>query len=289
LVSGRRALLLLLLALAVGGCAALRPARPVHTTPALRPTVPTADQLAAPYRAQAQARERDGQLRRAAEAWQTALALAPDHEPSRLALRRLRQRIEREIAEQRQLGWRALADGAPVEARRHFLAALALDPDATATQDALRVVASAAEAARPVSQTPATATAARAPSQAGAPAAIRAPAAAVPVPPDARPLYAAARAHLAEGEEEQAYRVLVQLQHAYPGYQDSGLLLRDLRARLVWQRYQAGLHLFRDERIEEAIAVWRAALELDPGHEPSRRSIEQAEQVLRTLARQTGR
>jgi cytochrome c-type biogenesis protein CcmH/NrfG len=62
------------------------------------------------------------------------------------------------------------------------------------------------------------------------------------------------------------------------------VLLRDVRTRLVRYRYQEGLRLFREERLEDAITEWRIVLELDPTQTPARRSIDQAEQMLRTLA-----
>ena len=53
------------------------------------------------------------------------------------------------------------------------------------------------------------------------------------------------------------------------------------------QRYQEGLRLFREELLEDAIAQWRSVLELDPKHAEARRSIEQTETMLRTLAAQS--
>ena len=102
--------------------------------------------------------------------------------------------------------------------------------------------------------------------------------------PDA--LYAAAQAHLAEQRDEDAHRALAQLVKVSPGYKDSATLLRNVRARLVQQRYQEGLRLLREERLEAAIEQWRGTLELDPKHANARRNIEQAERMLRTLAAQ---
>jgi len=325
-VSRRRALALVLLALAAGGCASLSTGTPTSALTG----VPTADQLAAPHRAQAEALERGGHLRQAAEAWTTALALAPDHEPSRQARKRLRERMERELAEHMKEGWHALARDDAADAHRHFLAALAIDPNSQAAQQALRAtpapLASAADAkangadaransadarangadarangadakangavARPVSLTPSSPrldTMAKPRVESNSTA--RPLTASLPRPlgedvrkPDA--LYAAAQAHLAEQRDEDAHRALAQLVKVSPGYKDSATLLRNVRARLVQQRYQEGLRLLREERLEAAIEQWRGTLELDPKHANARRNIEQAERMLRTLAAQ---
>jgi tetratricopeptide (TPR) repeat protein len=286
MVSNRRMLALALLALAATGCATVRLAPSVDApAPALTASVPTADQLAEPYRAKAQQLQGAGRLRQAAEAWTTSLALAPGHEPSRQALKRLRERIDRDVAEHVRQGWHALGRDGAAEARRHFLAALALDPDSREAREALRatpaVPASAAEPRTIAPEArPARLTAARL----------------VPQPRDGssqaadpEALYAAARAHLAAGRDDGAYRLLVQLARVSPGYRDSAALLRDLRPRLIRRHYQDGLRLFREELIEEAIEQWRAVLEIDPGHVDARRNIEQAEKMLRTLAAQTKR
>ena len=311
-MSRRRALALVLLALAAGGCASLSTGTP---TPALT-GVPTADQLAAPHRAQAEALERGGHLRQAAEEWTTALALAPDHEPSRQARKRLRERMERELAEHMKEGWHALARDDAADAHRHYLAALAIDPNSQAAQQALRATpappASAADVkangadvkangadakangavARPVSLTPSSPrldTMAKPRVESNGTA--RPLTASLPRPlgedvrkPDA--LYAAAQADLAEQRDEDAHRALAQLVKVSPGYKDSAALLRNVRARLVQQRYQEGLRLLREERLEAAIEQWRGVLELDPKHANARRNIEQAERMLRTLAAQ---
>jgi tetratricopeptide (TPR) repeat protein len=99
-------------------------------------------------------------------------------------------------------------------------------------------------------------------------------------------LYTSATAHLAQHHDEEAYRALTQLVSVSPGYKDSPTLLRDVRARLVQQRYQEGLRLLREERLEAAIQQWRGVLELDPKHANASRNIEQAERMLRTLAAQ---
>lgn len=301
-MSARRALGVALLALAAGGCATLRPGSAVERPAAALPAdMPTADQLAMPYRAGAAHLERGGQLRLAVEAWTTALALAPEHPPSRQALRRLRERIDREVAEHLRMGWHALAREDAAGARRRFRAALALDPDSRGAQEALRAAAAApapvvrpglltgAEPKRPQPERP------RVESSGGEVASARPenpvpsvePETRTPAASDAtRPamLYAAAQAHLTAGRDDAAYRTLVQLVRVSPGYRDAATLTRDLRSRLAHQRYREGLRLFREEQLEDAITQWRAVLELDPEHVHARRHIEQAEKMLRTLA-----
>ena len=124
------------LSLALGGCAAMTSSTP--TEPAAGPVPIGSDPLAARHRQQAEALERDGQLRRAAEEWKIALAIAPADARARESLRALQARIDQAVAERLDEGRKALARGVHVEARRKFLAALALDPSNRAAFDALQ-------------------------------------------------------------------------------------------------------------------------------------------------------
>jgi tetratricopeptide (TPR) repeat protein len=135
-----------LVALALAGCATLGPDAPTapgappvkSTAPATPSRPPTPRQaLAAPYRARAEALEREGALRAALDQWKIALTLDADPAAAE-ARRRLEARIEREVGERVQHGRAALTRGAHLEARRHFLAALALDPANTTAFTALR-------------------------------------------------------------------------------------------------------------------------------------------------------
>jgi len=124
------------LALALGGCAGMT----AKSEPAAGgPGAATArDPLAARHRQQAEALEADGQLRRAAEEWKIVLTINPDDAKARAALDALRAKIDRAVTERIDEGRKALARGVQVEARRKFLAALALDPGNRAAFDALQ-------------------------------------------------------------------------------------------------------------------------------------------------------
>jgi tetratricopeptide (TPR) repeat protein len=124
------------LGLALGGCASLTSSTPSEPGAGSAPTA--RDPLAARHRQQAEALERDGQLRRAAEEWKIALAIAPGDARTRESLRALQARIDQAVAERLDEGRKALARGVHVEARRKFLAALALDPFNRPAFDALQ-------------------------------------------------------------------------------------------------------------------------------------------------------
>lgn len=96
-------------------------------------------------------------------------------------------------------------------------------------------------------------------------------------------LYRVGKRDFEEGRYAESYRTLVELARLAPGYEDSAATLQASRDRLVRQHYSAGLRLFAEERVEEAIAEWRLALVYDPQHENSRRNLEQAERILRSL------
>jgi tetratricopeptide (TPR) repeat protein len=122
------------LSLALGGCAALT----APTEPGAGRAPIARDPLAARHRQQAEALERDGQLRRAAEEWKIVLTITPRDARAREALSALQAKIARTVAERIDEGRKALARGVQVEARRKFLAALALDPTSRAAFDALQ-------------------------------------------------------------------------------------------------------------------------------------------------------
>ena len=80
-----------------------------------------------------------------------------------------------------------------------------------------------------------------------------------------------------------SYHALTQLAKLAPNYQDSSVLLGNVRGRLIEQHYNEGIRLYRNEKLAEAIAEWKTVLEYNPDHEAAKRNIEQAERLLKGL------
>jgi tetratricopeptide (TPR) repeat protein len=128
----RRLGLVFALAFAAGACATAAVETQTQGAPSPRQT------LAAPHNERAQALEQAGRLREALEARQVALTIYPDDRAGRAAAAALQTKIEERAVTQLTVGRAALQRGAHVVARRHFLAALALDPGNRAAFEALR-------------------------------------------------------------------------------------------------------------------------------------------------------
>ena len=145
-----RVLALAALTAVLGACATAAPPPPPPppvTTPRVEapppaapaPAAPSArERLAAPHNEASERLERAGDLRRALDERKIALTIDPEDKKAQEARRRLEQRIQRGVAQRLEEGRAALARGAYVEARRRFLAALALDPTNERAQEALR-------------------------------------------------------------------------------------------------------------------------------------------------------
>jgi tetratricopeptide (TPR) repeat protein len=306
----------------------------------------------------AQVFEQDGDLRRALDEWRIALTVEPGNETLLARKRALEARIVAQAAERLRQGREALTRGAHLEARRHFLAVLALDPLNQPALDALR---SEVREVRVLSHTVRRGetlaeiaeryygdrtrvyvieetnrlrgahlqlgTRLRIPEIPGAPFLVPETTRSRPAPletPEVNPLvfeirealdrsdwahaladaerllatspqqpegvelkkaalYGLGKSQLGERRTVEAYQTLTQLARLAPGYRDGAALLGQARDRLVQQHYSEGLRLYRDERLEEAIAEWRAALELDPEHANARRNLEQAQRILQGL------
>jgi tetratricopeptide (TPR) repeat protein len=135
------------LGLLAGGCATAAPDGAGTATPSGRPgAAPAAasrplsprQELAAKHRAEAERLEREGELRRALDLWKIARIIDKDDAAAREGQTKLEGRIEGAVAQRLQEGRAALQRSSHVEARRRFLAALAMDPFNRTAFDALQ-------------------------------------------------------------------------------------------------------------------------------------------------------
>jgi len=350
-------------ALALAGCATLR----------VGGGTPEPNLIVEAQRARAEALEREGALRGALQAVNVGLTVAPEDRGLRESQARLQAGIERAVAEQTQAARAALARKAYLEARRHYLAVLALDPaDMVAFEglrhdvkevrfithtirsgDTLGSIAqryygdrSRSEVIWEINQLPrnpklAVGASLRVPEIPGVPFHLTPREGGPPEPPRAQPpredvapevdplvneardaferrnysealadvdrvlaanprhaeaadlkksvLYSLGKTRLGEKKYEESYQALSQLAKLAPRYQDAGDLVRQARAGLVQQRYNEGLRLYREEKLEQAITQWKAVLQLEPNHPTARKNIEQAELILKKLEERTKR
>ncbi|HXL46298.1 MAG TPA: hypothetical protein VN977_06815 [Candidatus Binatia bacterium] len=123
------------LAVLLGACASLAP------TPEPSPT--HLEARVAQHRHRAAVLEQSGDLRGALEAWEVALTIEPDDPAAKAGRAKLAAQIEQTVADRLRQGREALKRAAPFEARRQFLAVLALDPANREAFDALRTEAGA--------------------------------------------------------------------------------------------------------------------------------------------------
>jgi len=94
--------------------------------------------LVAPQRARAEALTAQGNLRGALDAWKVALTIDPQDPVALEQSKLLDERIKQSVAERLARGLDALKRNLHLEARGHFLAVLALDPNNKAAFDALQ-------------------------------------------------------------------------------------------------------------------------------------------------------
>lgn len=336
-------------------------------------TTPPTGTLADPHRQKAAALEAEGALRPALNEWTVSLTIDPKDAAAMQGKKRVEERISQAVSERLTQGREALKRGAHLEARRHFLATLALDPANKAAFDLLQTEAkevrvlnhtvrsgetlasiaelfyadrSRSEVIWETNQLPANPKLApglvlKIPEIPGLPfrqpQAIPREARPSPVPSDPKkpqaseeelidihPLLAEAREALerkdfqsalagvdrflaqnprnAEGAEvkktvlyqqgkvlleqkkyTESLQALNQLAKLSPNYQDASALLGRAKAILIQEHYNEGIRLYREEKVQGAVAEWRIVLQIDPNHNAAKKNIEQAEQLLKGL------
>ena len=75
---------------------------------------------------------------------------------------------------------------------------------------------------------------------------------------------------LQQGRNADAFAAFKQAIELEPGLASAQRHLAGLRPALVAEHHEAAVVLFRNQQLDEAVALWDRALELDPGFEPAR-------------------
>jgi tetratricopeptide (TPR) repeat protein len=96
-------------------------------------------------------------------------------------------------------------------------------------------------------------------------------------------LYSQGKQQLDQRKYRDSYATLNQLSKIAPNYEDSATLMRQTRTRLIDEYYNSGIRYYREEKLPEAIAQWKAVLEIDPQHVNARKNLDQAERLLKQL------
>ena len=99
------------------------------------------ESLVSPHKAKAEQLEAQGDLHGALNEWKIALTIDPKDEISLQGKKRVEERINQAVADALSRGREALKRRVNLEARRHFLTVLALDPANKAAFDALQTEA----------------------------------------------------------------------------------------------------------------------------------------------------
>jgi len=96
-------------------------------------------------------------------------------------------------------------------------------------------------------------------------------------------LYSQGKLQLDQRKYRDSLATLNQLARIAPNYEDSATLIRQTRTRLIDEHYNSGIRYYREEKLPEAIAQWKAVLEIDSQHVNARKNLDQAERLLKQL------
>jgi tetratricopeptide (TPR) repeat protein len=96
-------------------------------------------------------------------------------------------------------------------------------------------------------------------------------------------LYGLGKTQYDQRQYKDSFVTLGQLVKLAPNDEDAAKLLRQSRSRLVEDHFGRGIRYYREEKLPEAIAEWKAVLELDPQHIAARKNLEQSERLLKSL------
>ena len=96
-------------------------------------------------------------------------------------------------------------------------------------------------------------------------------------------LYGLGKTQYDQKQYKDSYVTLGQLVKLAPNHEDAAKLLRQSRGRLIDDHFGRGIRYYREERLPEAIAEWKAVLEIEPQHIAARKNLEQSERLLKSL------
>ncbi len=96
-------------------------------------------------------------------------------------------------------------------------------------------------------------------------------------------LYGLGKTQYDQKQYKDSYATLGQLVKLAPNHEDAAKLLRQSRSRLIDDHFGRGIRYYREEKLPEAIAEWKAVLEIDPQHIAARKNLEQSERLLKSL------
>ena len=96
-------------------------------------------------------------------------------------------------------------------------------------------------------------------------------------------LYGLGKTQYDQKQYKDSYATLGQLVKLAPNHEDAAKLLRQSRGRLIDDHFGRGIRYYREEKLPEAIAEWKAVLEIDPQHIAARKNLEQSERLLKSL------
>ena len=96
-------------------------------------------------------------------------------------------------------------------------------------------------------------------------------------------LYGLGKTQYDQKQYKDSYATLGQLVKLAPNHEDAAKLLRQSRSRLIDDHFGRGIRYYREEKLPEAIAEWKAVLGIDPQHIAARKNLEQSERLLKSL------
>jgi tetratricopeptide (TPR) repeat protein len=90
-------------------------------------------------------------------------------------------------------------------------------------------------------------------------------------------------AYVGKGNYAEALKMFERLRRIQPDFKRLAHYMQTTREKLGDQHYLAGIRLYKEQRLQEAIEEWNQALALNPRLESAKRHQEQARKLLKRL------